>query len=182
MNIRLFIFLAFVVISFLWWFPALESEKSIDSEAMNDLIPEFTAKFLHQELFDSEGNLEQQVFSHKMEHYADLSLTHFKQPEFTIYQDNKPFWRISAQLGNMQDGLLLLEGSVTMLQISDNALVNSITTEYLEINLNTNIVSTDNEITIKGENTIIVGKGLIADLERQTLSLVNHVQTIIKGS
>lgn len=182
MNIRLFIFLAFLVVSFIWWLPTLDSEQSADSEAASDLVPEFTAKFLYQELFDSEGNLEQQVFSHKMEHYADLSLTHFKQPEFTIYQGGEPVWKISAQIGNMQDGLLLLDDSVSMLQISDNVLVNSITTEYLEINLNTNIVSTDNEITIQGKNTTIVGKGLTADLERKTLSLVDHVQTIIKGS
>ena len=82
----------------------------------------------------------------------------------------------------MQDGLLLLEKSVIMVQISDNKMVNTITTEYLEINLNTNIVSTDNSITILGENVTIEGKGLTANLELGTLSLVNHVKTRIKGS
>jgi lipopolysaccharide export system protein LptC len=182
MNIRLIILLGFLAISFFWWLPTLENNDSNDKQTLSDLVPEYTATFLHQELFDDEGNLEQEVFSQKMEHYADLSLTHFKQPEFIIYQDDKPFWRISAKIGNMQDGLLLLENAVNMIQVSDNDLVNSITTEYLEINLNTNIVSTDNPIRIQGKNVTIEGKGLTADLERGTLSLVNHVKTIIKGS
>jgi len=182
MNIRLIILLVFLAVSFLWWLPTLDNNDSGSQEALSDLIPEYTATFLHQELFNDEGNLEQEVFSHKMEHYADLALTHFKQPEFIIYQDNKPFWRISAKIGNMQDGLLLLENTVNMIQVSDNDLVNSITTEYLEINLNTNIVSTDNDIKIQGKNVTVEGKGLTADLERGTLSLVNHVKTIIKGS
>lgn len=182
MNIRLIILLSFLVVSFLWWLPTLDSEDTVNSDTLSDLIPEYTATFLHQELFDKDGNIEQQVFSQKMEHYADLSLTHFKKPEFIIYQDNKPFWRLSAKIGNMQDGLLLLEESVSMLQVSDNEFVNSITTEFLEINLNTNTVTTDNDITIQGKNVTVQGKGLTADLELGTLSLVNHVKTIIKGS
>lgn len=182
MNIRLIILLGFLLISFIWWLPTLDSEDIINNDPLSDLVPEYTATLLHQEMFDKDGNIEQQVFSQKMEHYADLSLTHFKRPEFIIYQGNKPFWRLSAKIGNMQDGLLLLEESVTMLQLSDNEFVNSITTEFLEINLNTNIVSTDNDIKIQGENVTVEGNGLTADLERGTLSLVNHVKTIIKGS
>ncbi len=182
MSIRLFILLAFLLISFIWWMPTFNSSNSKLSDEVSDLVPDFTAKYLHQELFDNQGNIEQQVFSQTMEHYADLNLTHFSQPEFTLYQNNQPFWRLNAEVGNMQDGLLLLEKSVIMVQISDNKMVNTITTEYLEINLNTNIVSTDNSITILGENVTIEGKGLTANLELGTLSLVNHVKTRIKGS
>lgn len=182
MNIRLIILIVFLTISVFWWLPTLENSDTTEKQTLSDLIPTYTATLLHQELFDEQGDLEQEVFSQKMEHYADLSLTHFKQPEFIIYQDDKPFWRISAKIGNMQDGLLLLENTVSMIQVTDNDLVNSITTEYLEINLNTNIVSTDNPIKIQGKDVTIEGKGLTADLERGTLSLVNHVKTIIKGT
>lgn len=182
MGMRLIILLGFILVSLLWWFPTFENNNSGGQEELDDLVPEYSTTFLHQEMFNEEGNLEQEVFSHKMEHYADLSLTHFKQPEFILYQGDKPFWRISAKIGNMQDGLLLLESTVRMIQVTDSDLVNTITTEYLEINLDTNIVSTDNDIKIEGKNVTVQGKGLTADLERGTLSLVNHVKTIIKGS
>lgn len=147
-----------------------------------ELVPEFTAKLLHQELFDKNGVLQQEVFSHKMEHFSELSLTHFESPEFIIYQDKKPFWRLSATIGDMQEGILTLDKNVKMVQLSDESLIQTITTNFLEINLNSNLVTTDNPITLEGEKLTIIGQGLMANLNLGTVSLTHHVETIIKGN
>ena len=181
MRPRLLILLAFLLITIIWWFPSFNAQnEQTDDDNEQDIIPDFTAELLHQEMYDENGNIHREVFSKKMEHYSELSLTHFVQPEFIIYQGSTPNWRISAKLGNMQDGKLVLDSNVIMLRIVDNSLVHKITTEYLEIDLNNSLVTTDKQIYIEGNKVFIEGKGLTANLKQGTIKLINHVQTRIR--
>lgn len=173
--------LLFIAIVLYLWVPREVTQFAGPNNFEQELAPEFTAKLLHQELFDENGKLKQQVFSQKMEHFSELGLTHFVAPEFTIYQNDKPFWRLSANIGGMQDGVLTLDSNVKMVQLNNNQLVQTITTNFLEINLNSNLVTTDNPITIVGEKLTIVGQGLFANLNQGTVSLTHHVETLIKG-
>ncbi|NVK25780.1 MAG: LPS export ABC transporter periplasmic protein LptC [Gammaproteobacteria bacterium] len=180
MKYRLFILFSFLVITLIWWLPTIyDNNEQQNTDTYQDIEPEFTAKLLHQEIYDEDGNINQEVFSQSMEHYSELTLTHFKQPEFIIYQNNKPYWRLSARIGNLQNNALILDENVTMLQIVDNTLVNKISTEYIEINLKTNIVKSDKPITIEGKNVFIQGQGLTANLNQGTIKLTDHVQTRI---
>lgn len=182
MFARVLVALLFLATLLYLWMPKDVTDFALNDDFESELVPEFTAKLLHQELFDENGVLQQEVFSQKMEHFSELSLTHFVAPEFIIYQDNKPFWRLSAKIGDMQDGVLTLDDSVKMVQLSENTLVQTITTNFLEINLDTKLVTTDNAITIEGEGLTIVGQGLLANLTLGTVSLTHHVETLIKGN
>lgn len=182
MRLKLIVLITFIVVSLVWWFPAFKDtqpEVVADSES---IYPEFTAKNLHQKVYDENGQLNQQIFAKELEHYNELSLTHFKQPDFVIYQDNKPYWKFSAQEGNLQDGLLILDNNVTMLQLSEPKSAIEIKTEYLEIDLNASMVTTDNTIRIESDKVLIRGEGLNADLNQGSIALIKHVQTIIKRS
>jgi len=179
MKLRLLVVVTFIIISLLWWMPTFNSNSPAQVDENQDILPEFTAEFLHQEIYDEQGNIHREVFSKRMEHYSELSLTHFEQPEFILYQEQTPHWRISAQMGNMQDGKLVLDNQVIMLQIVNNTLINKITTEYLEIDLNNSLVTTDKKINIEGNKMWIEGQGLVADLNLGTIKLTNHVQTRI---
>lgn len=182
MRLRLLVLLIFVGISLYLWFPAFTNQSNADDSEEPVLTPDFTATLLHQEMFDKNGTLKQEVFSQKMEHYAQLALTYFEQPEFIIYQNNAPFWRLAADLGSVQDGRLTLDSNVKMYQLTNNELVTSIETQYLEIDLDTQVVETDKPIIIRGEKTTIEGQGLTADLKAQTVKLKHHVRTILKGT
>lgn len=181
MPLRLVILGLFLLVSILLWWPAFQNPSQTPDESDMEIVPDFTAKMLHQELFNADGELSQEVFSQSMEHYAELSLTHFVRPEFIIYQDKQPFWRMSAKIGDIQDGVLTLDQEVKMVQLSDNKMVKFITTEFLEINLETNKVTTDNPIKIEGEKLTILGQGLEADLTLGKVSLTKHVETHFKG-
>ena len=166
---------------FMWWLSTSNNHSTnAPTEEPLELLPDFTAKLLHQELYDQQGNLQQEVFSQSMEHYSELSLTHFKQPEFIIFQDGTPYWRLSANTGTLHEGALILDDNVVMLQIVDNTLVNKISTQYIEIDLINNIVNSDQPILIEGKNVFIQGQGLTADLNQGSIQLTNHVQTRIQ--
>jgi len=182
MRTKLVIILIFIGISLYLWLPAFNTLNEFDDNDEPELIPDFTATLLHQEMFNDEGKLKQEVFSQKMEHYAQLALTYCEQPEFIIYQDDKPFWRLAAMTGSVQDGRLTMENDVTWFQLNDNKLVTSIETEYIEIDLDSQLVVTDKPIIIRGEKTTIEGKGLRADLKAERVTLTKHVRTILKGN
>ncbi len=182
MRIKALVVTTFLGISLYLWYPMLQLTNTSEILEEPVLVPDFTAMLLHQELFDQNGNLKQEVFSQKMEHFAELSLTYFEGPEFIIYQNDKPYWRLSAQIGSMQDGRLILDKNVVMYQLTDNELVTTIETEYLEINLNTQVVTTDKAIIIKGRRSTIEGQGLKADLKAGKVKLTQHVRTILKGN
>jgi len=181
MKTKLLVILTIITILIVWWMINSDDKQvSTADNSQMELVPEFTAKLLHQELYDSEGRLQQEVFSQSMEHYSELALTHFKKPEFIIYQDNTPYWRLSANIGTLHEGSLILDEDVIMVQIVDNALVNKIATEYIDIDLDNNIVKSDMPISITGKNVVIRGKGLTADLNAGTIKLTNHVRTTIQ--
>ena len=182
MRIKLLVIILFAGISLYLWYPVFQQDSASLDNTESALVPDFTARLLHQELFDQQGRLKEEVFSEKMEHYADLDLTYFEQPEFIIYQDDKPYWRLLAEVGNMQEGRLILDQSVKMYQLNDNDLVNSIETSYLEIDLNSQLVTTDKMFVIKGQKTTITGHGLHADLKLGRLKMTQHVKTILKGN
>ena len=182
MRFKIIVITLFIGISLYLWYPDFQDSEQQESDTEAVLIPDFTARLLHQELFDNNGKLKEEVFSQKMEHFADLNLTYFEQPEFIIYQDDNPYWRLSALVGNMQDGRLVLDQDVQMVQLNDNELVNSIDTSYIEIDLNSQLVTTDKRFVIKGKNTTIIGHGLRADLKLGRLQMTKHVETILKGN
>lgn len=181
MKFRYAILLLLVLAAIVWLFPDMETESS-SKESRQDFTPEFTANGLKQSLYDQNGKLYQEVIAEQMEHYSELQLTYFKNPTFTIYQDDKAYWNISALEGNIQNSLLTLDSDVTMIQLDQNKLVQTISTQYLEIDLESNTVMTDNDIQIEGKKITIKGNGLFVDLDQGNVSLTNHVETIIKRS
>ncbi len=181
MNPRLALLLFTLgIVTYLAW-PTLEPAIVNEPQQEADLVPDFTATLLHQELFDGQGKIKREVFSQQMKHFSELALTYFEKPEFIIYKDEAPFWRLAAQHGSVQDGLLTLDKDVTMYQVENSELITTIETQYLEINLTSQLVWTDKPILIKGKNTTITGKGMSADLKAGKVSLVNHATTVIKG-
>jgi lipopolysaccharide export system protein LptC len=180
-KIRYFFILIIAIAAMVWLMPTQDDATDLDN-VQQDFTPEFTAKDLRQSLYNEKGELFQEVVADEMEHYTELKLTYFKNPTFTIYQNNNAHWNISASEGNIQDNLLTLDTKVVMQQLGDSPFIQTISTEYLEIDLDSNTVMTDNDILIEGTKIRIIGKGLLVDLNEGNVSLTNHVETIIKRS
>ena len=180
MLTKLLALLSLGVIALLIWLPDNNTTNN-NQQDDQELLPEFTAKMLHQELYDEQGQLHQKVISESMEHFKEISLTHFLKPDFTLYENQQPNWRIVAMGGTLQEGLLILDKQVTMHQMVEGSQVKTIQTEYLEIDLNAKLVTTDSPVIIQGEQLIITGQGLEANLNEGMIRLTNQVNTLFKG-
>lgn len=142
--------------------------------------PTYKAINLRSALYDDTGRLTHRIFASEMEHYEQLGFVFFKQPQYTIYieNDEQP-WRLSADEGTLyDDNRIQLEQNVTIQSLSDNNFVKTITTEYMQMDLDTKVMTSDQAVTIVGEDYKIQSNGFNANLHTKQYELKKHVQTV----
>lgn len=174
----IFAFALFVYAQVLWQ----NSKKDQPSVITNELTPDYVAEQLTTDIFNADGLLSHTVNAARMEHYTSLAVTHFEFPEYILHPKNKgAVWQLSANEGTLnQKNRLLLENRVMLKASDQNSLIQEIHGKYFELDLNTNIISSNQTIMIQGKDFTMYGSGLIIDLNTTQMTLTEHVQTIYK--
>jgi lipopolysaccharide export system protein LptC len=158
---------------------------STDTEkAVSDTSPDFIAENLSSDIYHQSGRLSYLVDAQRMEHYANLEVTHFEFPKYTLYpKDNKPTWQISANEGTLyNNNRVKLTNRVRLIATDQESLIQEVHGKYLELDLKTNIISSEQTILILGKGFTMYGSGLIVDLNTTQMTLTEHVQTIYKNT
>ncbi|MEW6990281.1 LPS export ABC transporter periplasmic protein LptC [Colwelliaceae bacterium 6441] len=173
------LFFTFAVISYiaLEWHQSNKQEKStVDSQ----VAPDFIAESLNSETYDKAGQLSYIIDADRMEHYSKLKITHFEFPKYTLYSKNTDSpWKISANEGTLyNNNRVKLESRVALISTDKSSLIQEIHGKYLELDLNTHILSSKKKIEIKGIDFTMHGSGLIVDLNTKQVTLTKHEKTI----
>lgn len=165
------------------------ASKLTTADAINtELVPDFIAETLNSNIYNKDGKLSYGISANRMEHYADLAVTHFEYPKYTLYpkfplsagKESSP-WQISAKEGTLySNNRVILENRVKLISTDKNSLIQEIHGKYLELDLKTNIISSEQTILIQGKGFTMYGSGLIVDLNSTKMTLTEHVQTIYK--
>ena len=173
----LFFILAIMTYSVIEWHQATNQQ---DEHVNRQIQPDFIAETLNSETFNAKGQLSHIIDADRMEHYAQLAITHFEFPKYTLYPKNtiSP-WKISANEGTLyNNNRVKLENSVALKATDENSLIQEIHGKYLELDLNTNIISSEKKIEIIGIDFTMYGSGLIVDLNTKQVTLTKHEKTI----
>ena len=176
--------------------------ESIESE----LTPDFIAEALKSDIYTESGQLSHVIIADRMEHYAKLEVTHFELPNYTLYPkshsnkdtassntlagENSPNylskkssspWKLSAKEATLyKNNRVILNHRVHLSATDENSLIQEIHCKYLELDLNTNIISSDQTVMVQGKDFTMYGSGLIIDLNTKQMTLTEHVRTIYK--
>ncbi len=176
--------------------------ESIESE----LTPDFIAEALKTDIYTESGQLSHAIIADRMEHYAKLEVTHFELPNYTLYpknhtsktpvsydvsideksqsslpSKNTPPWKLSAKEATLyKNNRVILNHRVHLSATDENSLIQEIHCKYLELDLNTNIISSDQTVMVQGKDFTMYGSGLIIDLNTKQMTLTEHVRTIYK--
>lgn len=171
--------LCFITYSVIQWRSAqIKGPTVIDQQ----LEPDFIAESLNSSIYNIKGKLSHIINAQRMEHYAELEFTHFEYPQYTLFPRNssKP-WNISAKEATLySNNRVILETRVRLVSTDPKSLIQEINCKYLELDLNSNIISSDQTVMIQGKDFIMYGSGLIVDLNTLQMTLTEHVQTIYK--
>lgn len=159
----------------------LKEEETPQLSNEDDVLrPTYQAKNLRSAFYDENGKLSHRIFASEMEHFEQLGFVYFKQPQYTIYLDgNQTPWQVTADEGTLyDDNRIQLERNVVITSLSDDEFVKSISTEFLQMNLDSKVMTSDQAVVIEGQDYLIESKGLDANLETKRYELKQHVQTV----
>lgn len=142
-------------------------------------VPNYVALTMRSTLYNQQGKLNHQVFAQKMEHFDLLGFTLFKQPQYVLYTHTGSPWKINAVDATLYDDQRLqFENDVEIFNENAKGQVQKITTNFMEINLDSKLMTTDQPVLITGENITINSNGIKANLESQQYEFIDHVKTI----
>lgn len=162
----------------LYW--QVQSKKGNEAVAIDStLTPNYIADNLRSVDYNELGLVSSRVTATHMEHFEEANMTYFTQPIYLVYPDaGQAQWRLQSTTGtlNKNSGKVVLENNVIIDAISPEEPIQTIKTSYLELDLNTMIMTSDREIYITGNDFIIKGLGLFGDLNDQKVHLKSNVQ------
>ncbi len=146
-------------------------------------LPDFTATDMTLRQYDEEGFLSASVNAKYMEHYNNTSTT-FTKPSYIIYpKQGDAKWKIDAEIGIFdQQHRVLLKNNVTISAIDPDEKVRVIKTSYLELNLSTMLITSDEHVEIAGKQFRITGQGLQADFKQQQFELIKDIQAVYENN
>ncbi|WJG08864.1 LPS export ABC transporter periplasmic protein LptC [Aliiglaciecola sp. LCG003] len=141
--------------------------------------PNYQARNMRSTLYNEFGEINHQVFALKMEHYQLLGFTLFSQPRYTIYvADQQNPWHVEATEGTLyDDNRIQLETDVEIRSLDESGFIQTIKTQFLEINLGDKTMMSDQPVQINGKNFVVMSNGFSANLATQEYELKDHVQT-----
>lgn len=140
--------------------------------------PDYIIEDLRSVEFNEQGQVNSRVTAKHMEHYELKNQTFFTQPVYLVYPDQgKAEWQIQADQGrlNKETGKVVLENNVIIDAINSQEPIQTLSTSFLELDLNTMIMTSDRIIYITGNDFNIQGRGLYADLNVQEVQLTSQV-------
>ena len=92
-------------------------------------------------------------------------------------------WEVTATEGTLYNNeLIQLENNVVIENQSVDDFVRTIRTAFIEINLYTKQMTSDQPVEIRGLQYVINSNGFNANLRTQEYELIDHVQTIYSPS
>ncbi|WP_076415884.1 LPS export ABC transporter periplasmic protein LptC [Shewanella sp. UCD-KL12] len=162
----------------LYW--QVQSKRGNEEIAIDaSLKPDYIADNLRSVDYNEQGLVNSRVTATHMEHFDEANMTYFTQPIYLVYPDEgQAQWRLQSTMGtlNKKSGKVILENNVIIDAISPEEPIQTIKTSYLELDLNTMIMTSDREIYITGNDFIIEGLGLFGDLNAQKVELISKVR------
>ena len=161
-----------------WRSATIEQDTFIVSEER----PDFIAEKLKSKTYNHLGFLSYTIEAERMEHYADLEVSYFELPNYTLYPqgDGTP-WTVSAQEATLyKDNRVELKNKVQIKATEVDSLIQEIYCKTLALDLKTNIISSEQSVVVVGKDFIMYGSGLIIDLNTKQMTLTQHERTIYK--
>ncbi|MGL5047156.1 MAG: LPS export ABC transporter periplasmic protein LptC [Shewanella sp.] len=162
----------------LYWQVQNKHRNDTDNKVKNNTNPDFIIEDLRSIEFNEQGLVNSRVTAKHMEHYDSTNQTFFTQPVYLVYPgQGKAQWQLRADQGKLNKGTgkVVLEDNVIIDAISPEEPIQNLSTRYLELDLNTMVMTSDRTIYVTGKDFNIQGQGLYADLNAQEVQLTSQV-------
>ncbi len=176
-TLRSFI-LAFLMVTaaaFLYRLSGMQSGPS--NEELLQHYPTFTAVHISGDNYDADGRLRHHVEADEAVYYKNRDLLTMSKPRGIYYSypaEGTEQWYLSADSGSLVlNQEAELSGHVLLQPLFPDSPITRAETSYLHFDVQQNLITTDEKITISGPNFANEGTGLKADLTNRLVTIGN---------
>ena len=185
MNIRWTVFLSAITLVLLAWYYSLnQDEQQLATLIKKEESPEYIGHKMSTVVYSPTGQKQYLAVSDKVEYYDYDGHTNFERPLVYLFEienqktQQKESWKLSADRAILtKDNMLYLKGNVIAETLLPQSKLQRIETEDAKVNLNTQDISSDNTVTINGQNFTSTGLKLTGNLQQQIANLKEQVKT-----
>ncbi|KQN60789.1 MULTISPECIES: LPS export ABC transporter periplasmic protein LptC [Rahnella] len=149
-------------------------------QAVNDQEPTYQSSHTVTMVYDPLGSLTYKLVSDQVKYYTTDQVTWFTNPVATMYDKNKvPTWVLRSDKAKMtQDKMLYLYGHVQADSLTpETSQLQRIKTDNAQVNLTTQDVASDDEVTLYGTGFTSNGMKMRGNLRDKTAELIEKVTT-----
>lgn len=170
--------LALIAIVLIGW--NLTANDDNESAVNNDSNePTYRSDSSHTVVYNPEGALSYKLVSDKVTYFSADAVSWFDNPVMTTYDENKvPTWSVRGDKAKLtNDRMLYLYGHVEVNSLTRDAQLERIKTDNAQINLTTQDVTSDDQVTLYGRNFNSTGMKMRGNLRKKTAELIEKVKT-----
>ncbi len=187
-----FITLIFVLAVLAIWLtsPSKQSSKKITAE--NQILQDYSWSTTQTTIWQisTEDKADTTVIQAEQFNYQnETQQSRFSKPQITLFNDTQKIKINSLKGSSNQDTEIVLAENVTLIQTSlpaskesqstqEKPLNTQLKTEQLTYNVETQKISSENEVWIQTDNTQITGRGLQADVSSGDFEIKSDVKTV----
>nr|WP_024966666.1 LPS export ABC transporter periplasmic protein LptC [Pantoea sp. IMH] len=149
------------------------------SAAVNELEPTYTSQTSSTVVYNPQGAMSYKLVSDKVTHFSEEAVSWFENPVMTTYDENKiPTWSVRADKAKLtKDRMLYLYGHVEVNSLTQQAQIDRIKTDNAVVNLVTQDVTSEDQVTLYGRSFNSTGMKLRGNLRKKTAELIEKVKT-----
>lgn len=146
---------------------------------VNNQMPTYQSQHTVTVVYNPTGKLSYKLVAEEVNHYTEGEVTWFTQPVMTLFDTNAlATWSVRADRAKLtKDRMLYLYGNVEVNSLTTTSQLEKIKTDNAQINLITQDVSSDDEVTLFGASFTSNGMRMRGNLREKTAELIDKVKT-----
>ncbi|WON76553.1 LPS export ABC transporter periplasmic protein LptC [Serratia sp. UGAL515B_01] len=167
-----------IVLALIGWNMTNLSDNS-SSLPLNGQAPTYQSQRTVTIVYSPTGKLSYKLVAEEVKYFTTEELSWFAQPVMTLFDEKAvATWSVRADRAKLtKDRMLYLYGNVEVNSLTTTSQLEKIKTENAQVNLITQDVSSDDEVTLFGTNFTSNGMKMRGNLRNKTADLIDKVKT-----
>mgnify|MGYP000061658200 FL=1 len=170
--------LAVIALALIGWNMADFNNDSVPGP-VNSQDPTYQSQHTVTIVYNPTGKLSYKLVAEDVKYYEADELSWFTQPVMTLFDENAvATWSVRADRAQLtKDRMLYLYGHVEVNSLTTTSQLEKIKTDNAQVNLVTQDVASDDEVTLYGTNFTSNGMKMRGNLRAKTAELIDKVKT-----
>lgn len=170
--------LALIVLILIGW-NLTDQDTVLENDTQDDAVPTYTSDQTTTLVYNPQGGLNYRLVAQRVEYYNAEQLTWFTAPVATLFNEQGvATWTVRADRAKLtKDKMLFLYGHVEVNSLTNDSQLRQIKTDNAQVNLVTQDIASDDEVTLYGASFQSNGMKMRGNLRNKTAELIEKVKT-----